>query len=160
WKGVVSGLRDHGSARAVAQDRVNRSYMPTEAEHSQTRTVDNGLHFLHRNAGTDDWLLQIECFDPHEPFFAHQHYRDLFADPDLPAEESSDLGGANRPDDWPRYGRVTESDGVVQRTRNRYAALLAMCDHSLGRVLDAMDELDLWNDTMLVVNTDHGFLLG
>jgi arylsulfatase A-like enzyme len=30
----------------------------------------------------------------------------------------------------------------------------------LGRVLDAFDRLDLWKDTMLIVNTDHGFLLG
>ena len=35
-----------------------------------------------------------------------------------------------------------------------------MCDASLGRVLDVMDELDLWDDTMLIVCTDHGFLLG
>ncbi|MCK5844362.1 MAG: sulfatase-like hydrolase/transferase, partial [Victivallales bacterium] len=27
-------------------------------------------------------------------------------------------------------------------------------------VLDKMDELNLWEDTMLIVNTDHGFLLG
>ena len=35
-----------------------------------------------------------------------------------------------------------------------------MCDPSLGRVLDFMDEHDMWDDTMLLVNTDHGFLLG
>ena len=35
-----------------------------------------------------------------------------------------------------------------------------MCDEHLGKVLDAMDELDLWKDTLLIVNTDHGFLLG
>ncbi len=41
-----------------------------------------------------------------------------------------------------------------------YAALLSMCDHYLGKVLDLMDELDLWKDTLLIVCTDHGFLLG
>ncbi len=41
-----------------------------------------------------------------------------------------------------------------------YAALLSMCDEQLGRVLDAMDAHDMWKDTMLIVNTDHGFLLG
>jgi arylsulfatase A-like enzyme len=35
-----------------------------------------------------------------------------------------------------------------------------MCDAYLGKVLDAMDRYDLWKDTMLIVNTDHGFLLG
>jgi arylsulfatase A-like enzyme len=35
-----------------------------------------------------------------------------------------------------------------------------MCDYYLGLVLNKMDELDMWKDTMLIVNTDHGFLLG
>lgn len=35
-----------------------------------------------------------------------------------------------------------------------------MCDAQLGRVLDAFDEHGLWEDTLLIVNTDHGFLLG
>ena len=35
-----------------------------------------------------------------------------------------------------------------------------MCDEQLGKVLDLMDELDMWRDTMLIVCTDHGFLLG
>ena len=44
--------------------------------------------------------------------------------------------------------------------RREYAALVSMCDFSLGRVLDFMDAHDMWDDTMLLVNTDHGFLLG
>ena len=35
-----------------------------------------------------------------------------------------------------------------------------MCDDYLGRILDFFDEHDLWKDTMLIVNTDHGFMLG
>lgn len=35
-----------------------------------------------------------------------------------------------------------------------------MCDHYLGKVLDIMDEYNLWDDTLLIVNTDHGYLLG
>ncbi|MEI4274009.1 sulfatase/phosphatase domain-containing protein, partial [Klenkia sp. LSe6-5] len=35
-----------------------------------------------------------------------------------------------------------------------------MCDASLGRLLDFMDGHDMWADTMLIINTDHGFLLG
>jgi len=35
-----------------------------------------------------------------------------------------------------------------------------MCDASLGRVLDAMDEYGMWDDTMLIVCADHGYLLG
>ena len=41
-----------------------------------------------------------------------------------------------------------------------YASLITFCDQQLGRVLDAFDEYDLWKDTMLLVNTDHGLLIG
>jgi arylsulfatase A-like enzyme len=35
-----------------------------------------------------------------------------------------------------------------------------MCDAYLGRLMDLMDELNMWDDTMLLVWTDHGFMLG
>ena len=151
WKGVVAGGDPTAAVhtRMVRQDQVNRTYMPTEAEHSQTLTVDAGLHFIDRNVAADRWMVQIELFDPHEPFFTHQAYKDLYP---------------HRYDgpqfDWPGYEKVIEPADQVEHARAEYAALVSMCDRSLGRVLDAMDEHDLWDDTMLVVNTDHGFLLG
>ncbi|MEU2198765.1 sulfatase [Isoptericola sp. NPDC019482] len=150
WKGVVDGSgRTAPESRMRSQDEVNRGYMPTEAEHSQTRTFDAGLHFLETNADADRWLLQIETFDPHEPFFTHQKYKDLY-----PHRYEGPRF------DWPEYKKVTEPAGQVDHARREYAALVSMCDRSLGRVLDAMDAHELWDDTMLVVNTDHGFLLG
>ena len=111
--------------------------------------MDEGLIFLDKNHDRDNWFLHIESFDPHEPFFTQAHYKALYPD---------DYEG---PDfDWPLYRRVDESDAEIERCRHNYAALVTMCDRSLGRVLDAMDRYDLWRDTMLIVNTDHGFLLG
>lgn len=150
WKGIVGATdaRTSPVVRMRAQDAVNRQYMPTEKEHSQTRTVDSGIDFITTNAGADDWMLQIELFDPHEPFFAPERFR-----------EGRGIQG-EATNDWPAYRRVLESEDEVDRVRDEYLALLDMCDHSLGRVLDAMDEHGLWDDTMLIVNTDHGFLLG
>ncbi len=151
WKGDVAALRDlsTGGSQMRRQDVVNRKFMGTEAEHSQTRTVDSGLEFIDRNAGVDRWLLQIELFDPHEPFFASEPYRDLY--PALREDQGND---------WPDYLKVTEAASEVDLMRARYAALVSQCDRSLGRVLDAFDRHGLWDDTMLIVNTDHGFLLG
>ncbi|MFD0790303.1 sulfatase [Microbacterium insulae] len=151
WKGVVApGPAEHGTLLAMQhQDRVNRSHMPTEAEHSQTLTVDAGLEFIDTNAAADDWMLQVELFDPHEPFFAPRSYKDAY----LPAHDGPEF-------DWPGYEKVFEPREQVDEARLHYAALVTMCDASLGRVLDAFDRHDLWDDTMLIVNTDHGFLLG
>ena len=134
------------------QDWVNRQQFGNEADYPQAKTIQAGCDFLRRHADCQDWFLQIETFDPHEPFVVPERYRALF-----PQDYDGPLF------DWPPYGPVdpTATDQTaIDHCRYQYAALLAMCDHHLGRVLDLMDELDLWQDTMLIVNTDHGFLLG
>ena len=131
------------------QDKINRQFMAEEGDHPQTRVFDAGLEFIHTNRDRDNWFVQIETFDPHEPFFSYEKYKRHY-----------DRGYNGPPFDWPDYKRVDEPPAMVQQARDEYSALLTMCDHSLGRVLDAMDELDLWKDTLLIVCTDHGFLLG
>jgi len=134
------------------QDWVNRQFMKREEDQPQPKTFAAGLDFIRRNHTQDRWFLQIETFDPHEPFFTQQKYKDLYA------EHHRNYNGPHF--DWPPYRPVEESSGEVEHCRHEYAALVSMCDAYLGKVLDVMDELDLWRDTMLIVNTDHGFLLG
>jgi arylsulfatase A-like enzyme len=131
------------------QDWVNRRFTTDESRHPQTRTFDAGLNFIERNRDADRWMLQIECFDPHEPFFAHVKYKELYA---------HEYSGPHF--DWPAYRAVNETPRQVDHVRREYAALLSMCDASLGRVLDTMDRHKMWDDTMLIVWTDHGFMLG
>ena len=158
WVGQVKDPVEPPNANSKnrRQDWVNRPFMARDADHCQTRTVGAGLDFIGRNAGEDNWLLQIECFDPHEPYFCAREWHDLFPSPD---DEDGD--GDEVLYDWPAY----ELDGapgpeLLAQARRRYAALLAKCDASVGHVLDAFDEHGLWEDTMLVVWTDHGMMLG
>lgn len=151
WKGQVAEPETPPNRNPVnpltRQDWVNRQHLRTEADHPQTRTFDAGLEFLATNADQDDWLLHLETFDPHEPFFSYEQYRRLYGG------EDAELF------DWPPYRRVAADDDADQ-ARRAYFALLSMCDRSLGRVLDFMDAHQMWQDTMLIVCTDHGFLLG
>ena len=133
----------------LRHDWVNRHYMQDEDDTCQAKTFAMGLKFLRTNAAEDNWFLHIETFDPHEPYFAPQHYKGLYPDP---------YRGPHY--DWPPYRKVDEPPETVQHMRYENAALVSMCDAYLGKVLDVMDELGLWRDTMLIVNTDHGFLLG
>lgn len=168
WKGHVkdpdmSGFLQRESDRAKKKmmkqlgmpdlnrnDAVNRQYLQNEADMPQAVTFRNGLEFLRENHDADGWFLQIETFDPHEPFFASQRFREMYPDPDYTGKEF----------DWPPYAKVTETQAEIDHCRKRYRALVSMCDYYLGTVLDAMDKYDLWQDTLLIVNTDHGFLLG
>jgi arylsulfatase A-like enzyme len=157
WYGLVKApeLTDklRGRNRGVGgwelQDRINRSVMHREADHPQPQTFAAGLDFIRRNVNEDNWFVQIETFDPHEPFFSHRRYKDLYP-----------FDHAAMTMDWPMYGPVTESPEECKHMRYEYAALLSQCDAHLGDVLDIMDLHDLWRDTMLIVWTDHGFMLG
>ncbi len=154
WKGEVKdpqlpkNLADQKKLITRA-DIINRKYMPEEPLQPQAQTFAGGLEFIHTNHTADNWFLQIETFDPHEPFFTHEKYKKLY--PHAYSGPESD---------WPDYGTISESKEKVEHYKYEYAALLSMCDNYLGKVLDLMDTYDLWKDTMLIVNTDHGFLLG
>jgi arylsulfatase A-like enzyme len=154
WKGQVADPKPPEDLKRIRppmyrQDWVNRQYLADEADHPQTKTFDAGLGFVETNHAEDNWLLWLETFDPHEPFFTYELYESLYP---------HDYDGPHF--DWPDYKQVLETRDQVRHVRLQYAALLSMCDRSLGRVLDAMDQLELWDDTLLMVVTDHGFLLG
>ena len=131
-------------------DWLNRQLLQSDADYPQTKTFDAGVAFLDRNHQQDDWFVQIECFDPHEPFTTDPRWRSLYPSPDEP-----------RPlFDWPPYGRCDGTPADVTDARHNYAALVSKCDDSLGRIMDKFDQLNLWDDTMLIVWTDHGYMLG
>ncbi|MCP5433381.1 MAG: sulfatase-like hydrolase/transferase [Alphaproteobacteria bacterium] len=138
------GLRDYRR-----KNIVNREFIRDEDEFPSVRCFAAGFDFLDRNREADNWFLQIECFDPHEPFTAPARFRK-----DYPTNYSGPIL------DWPPYARVTELPEECAELRANYAAILAMCDELLGRLLDYFDAHDLWRSTALIVGTDHGFLLG
>lgn len=129
------------------RDQWNRKYIIEEKDFPLAQTFHGGLDFIRTNYDADNWFLQIEAFDPHEPFFSSKEFKEMYGlDPD---DEN----------DWPEYRRVKPGEDT-SGFRNHYKALVTMCDRYLGKVMDRMDEYDMWVDTMLIVNTDHGFLLG
>ncbi|MCL2001264.1 MAG: sulfatase, partial [Planctomycetes bacterium] len=154
WKGVVEKPeipKNRLGRNNYMTDRFYRNlpWLNGDDKHPAVVTFAAGLDFLQRNHGKDNWFLQIEAFDPHEPFFSSDKYEMLYphnyCGPDF---------------DWPEYVRISETPDQVEHVRKKYAALLSLCDAQLGRILDYMDAENLWRNTMLIVCTDHGFLLG
>lgn len=160
WKGQVKDpyIPDvervpcaHSGAKVTSNWRnewVNRQYIHNLEDFPQSKVFQLGEEFIQNNNGDDNWLLHIETFDPHEPFFASKEFRDKY-----PEQYNGKFY------DWPR-GPLIESDEVRQHVVKEYKSLMSMCDYHLGKVLDLMDQYQMWEDTMLIVGTDHGILLG
>lgn len=154
WKAEVENRPDteHLLGRndyVRAQDIINRKYIKEPEDFPIEQTFAHGLEFLEKNHSADNWFLQIETFDPHEPFFSHERYKKLYPH----AYSGPEF-------DWPDYKKVSETPEQIEHCRKEYAALVSACDDYLGRVLSFMDEKNMWDDTMLIVCTDHGYLLG
>src|ERR687893_1909832 len=66
----------------------------------------------------------------------------------------------------PRYSRTSnwlapgEQAPVLRRLRDLYAAEITMTDRWLGVLLDRLHALGLADDTVIVLVSDHGILLG
>ena len=144
WKGDVCGYTDFQDLKR--QEYVNREYIKDEEDFPHVRVFRSAMEFLEKNVEQDNWCLHVEYFDPHEPFYVPESYKKMYSDKALSF-------------DWPPYEPVTDEE-TLESVRLKYCALLTFCDTYLGKLLDFMDEHDMWKDTMLIVNTDHGFLLG
>ncbi|MGV0817640.1 sulfatase [Martelella sp. AMO21009] len=128
---------------------INKLEPWDEADYPTAKCFAKAFDFLDRNRDSDDWFLQLECFDPHEPFDAPERFKAMFA-----------TGYDGPVLDWPLYEKCTNSAGEIAEIRANYAALVAMCDDYFGRLLDWMNANDAWKNTTLIVTTDHGYLLG
>ena len=128
---------------------ISREHQQTEAEMPLVKCMGAAREFLDANANKHSWFCHLECFDPHEPFWSPERFQDR-----------RDSGYEGPILDWPRYDKVSENAQEIAELRNNYAALVEMCDAYFGQLLDDMDRHGLWDDTVVILTTDHGFLLG
>ncbi|WP_028998902.1 sulfatase [Azohydromonas australica] len=161
WKAMVQPpwerFREMYHPKQFTQERrhkhsahmINRESIREYKDFPSVRCFDAGFEFLEGNRMAEDWLLHVETFDPHEPFHAPAEFRRNY-----PTNYKGPIF------DFPPYKRVTETIEECDELRANYAAIVELCDHEMGRLLDYMDEHAMWDDTALIVTTDHGFLLG
>ena len=157
WGPDASGIPHPATPEGFA-GIYSPSYQATRAlydgekeKFSTPRTFQSAADWLERNADADNFLLWVEGFDPHEPFDVPDEFLRLYG-----AEAA---GGAEDPY-WPDYEPDHYTEAQRRRFRTRYQALTTMTDHYLGKLLDVLDRHGLWEDTLVVFTTDHGYMLG
>ncbi len=120
-------------------------------------------------ASPEPWFFAVGFFKPHLPFAAPKRWFDLH-DPDA-IPPPANPARPPEPSGWHRSGEFRNNYGHAGRDpeddpeyaallRHAYAASVSYVDAQVGRVLDAFRELELMENTVLVVWSDHGFLLG
>lgn len=108
------------------------------------------------------FFLAVGFFRPHCPYVAPAKYFDLYPQNQVPLPEE-------RPDDWDNKPEVAmytnplnwglDKDKQREALRAYYASITFM-DAQVGRVLDALEKLNLTNNTIIVFMSDHGYNVG
>jgi arylsulfatase A-like enzyme len=104
-------------------------------------------------AGRQPFALVVDCFDPHEPWTPPRRYVDMYGDRRWRGPEPSSVAYAPVRD-WLRDRRL------LPRMQDLYAAEVTMTDRWLGTFLRRLGELGLAGNTVIVLVSDHGILLG
>lgn len=140
-----------GHAKAGSFERYSRNiaHFKTERDYFAPRVFQTAADWLERNRTHPDFLLVIDCFDPHEPF-----------DPPFPYNQMYNPGYDGDNVIWPTYGRSNLSPEELAQLRALYAGELTMTDRWLGLFLDKVRQLGLLKNSLIIVTTDHGHMFG
>ncbi len=153
WTGTPALPAEPGFVHHAYDD--SRTWFRAEGDFPGPRTMQAAEQWLRTSAlDHDRFLLFVDEFDPHEPFDTPEQWAARY-DPEWEGPRLI----------WPPYSTETIAKGRLQpgearQIRANYQSKLAMIDHWLGRILDALDDLALWDDTAFVLCTDHGHYLG
>jgi choline-sulfatase len=127
------------------------------------------VHWLHSAANRPDgrpFMLTLSIMHPHDPYQGPRRFWDLYRDAEIdpPAEgrrKAKDRNAVERRM-FALYDRdeVAISAKQVRRARRAYYAMISHCDDVLGRLLGALEVSGIAENTIIVVTSDHGDMLG
>lgn len=143
----------HG--RYPAPAKVTKSYLlATEAR-----------KWLYYNDDPRPFLLRVSFDDPHPPVIPPEPYYSMYGPDDVPDDliegRAESLASKSR-----MVHRCFErrGAGISELDHRKHAAayfgLVSHLDAQVGRVLDALDEYGYTENTIVILNSDHGHMIG
>lgn len=127
-----------------------------EDDYPVARVFSEASRWLSRAPQGQPFALVVDAFTPHEPFDPPPRFVGSYGDPEPQGPEPVQPFA-------PPIGTLDAAgitDPVLQRIRDLYAAEVTFTDHWLGNFLDELERRGLADDTLVVLLSDHGMLLG
>ena len=150
--------RGLGSAMSFLADKQGAG-----EEHTDGKVATEIIKLLDEKK-EQPFFIACGFYKPHTPYVAPAKYFDLYPLEKIsvavgPAEHLQDVPKAALASTtpWPWFG-VTEPQ--AREVKQGYYAAISFVDAQIGRVLGALDRLKLWDNTVVVFWSDHGYHLG
>jgi uncharacterized sulfatase len=148
-----------GPSRALGSSLSYYASPAPDEAHTDGMVASETIALLEQNRDRP-FFIAAGFYRPHSPYIAPKKYFDLYPDLQrMPVTEFSETLLRQSP---------TASRGIVwnvpieeQREALRaYYASISFMDAQVGRLLDALDRLNLTENTIVVFMSDHGYHLG
>lgn len=118
-----------------------------EEDYLPAKVAIHAAQWLEENHENAPFFLWVDLFDPHEPWDPPKPYADRY----MPGYEGLDFI-------WPgmAHEQGPPSEEEKERIRALYFGEATFVDKWIGHFLEKIDQLRLWDETAVVVTTDHG----
>lgn len=142
---VTIGLTSNynaGSSVKLNQGFGHFEESPAELDSSSVRLSARALDLIGRNRKRKFFLFMLFA-DPHSPYASHEGFT-------FPADKEHDAQVAQDPE---------SGESAAALIRN-YDSEIAFTDHHIGRVIDRLKQLGLYDNSLIVFLGDHGEAFG
>ncbi|HJA93273.1 MAG TPA: arylsulfatase [Candidatus Eisenbergiella merdipullorum] len=159
-KGIGCDVTDTGME---CNSWLARPWIYEEKYHPTNWVTDRCLDFLRRRDPDMPFFLMASYLRPHPPFDAPQCYFDMYENKKLTPPAVGDWCDDSA---LKKKGRIFDSDTgpidpeLLRQMQVGYYACVTHLDHQIGRLLQALIENKLYDDTLILFVSDHGELLG
>ncbi|MDF1862340.1 MAG: sulfatase, partial [Verrucomicrobiales bacterium] len=134
-----------------------------DREQTDGKVADEAIRLLQKHRD-EPFFLAAGFYRPHIPYIAPEKYFDLYpveetSLPLLPTDYDSSVPAAalaSTPE-WPNFGTTAME---ARECIAAYDACVSFVDAQVGRLLAAVDQLGLGENTIIVLWGDHGYHLG
>lgn len=155
-------------------DRMGDVDFPLDEEfHEDVFIGSKAVEWIEQREDDRPLFLYVGFAGPHDPYDAPKRYKDMYADRDIPAPHAVRGERAEKPPEQNAAMEAYEtqvgestirlSHATPQRVRNMRAAYFAgvtLIDEYVGKILEALDNRKLLDDTVVIFCSDHGDALG
>lgn len=133
----------------------------TDEEQTDGMVATEAIKLMEAHKG-GPFFLGVGFYRPHTPYVAPKKYFDMYPPgsirlPKEPADDLTDIPDAAYFTKPPNWGLSEEK---LKEGKRGYYAAISFMDAQVGRVLDALDRLNLNDNTIIVLWSDHGYNLG
>ncbi len=133
----------------LSQIKANRNLWRQEGESVSQITAQTAIRWLNDNHDQRPFYLQVEFFDPHEPWDPPRRFLEKY----MP-----DASGPSYIQ--PVYETIPLPDAIKNRFRANYAGDVSCVDYWVGNLLDSIEQFGLLENSVVVFMADHGAMLG